>query len=61
MSDSLLISRVSFAVDSPARWTVTLFVDNLNDERGSPLSDFNPVQNVRLRPRTAGLQFEYQL
>jgi iron complex outermembrane receptor protein len=59
-SDSLLVSRLSFAVDSPSHWTTTLFVDNLNDEKGSTFTETNPALHLRMRPRTAGVQLEYQ-
>jgi iron complex outermembrane recepter protein len=60
-SDSLLIARTSFAIDSQDRWSATLFVDNLNDENGSPGFDTNAAQqNIRIRPRTVGVQFEYR-
>jgi iron complex outermembrane recepter protein len=60
--DDLLISRAGFTVTSPTRWTATLFVENLNDERGGmpaslPIADWS----ARQRPRTVGLQFEYRL
>lgn len=60
--DPILISRASVSIRAPARWTASLFVDNLNNERGSPvrISRTNRDLDVRVRPRTVGVQFEYR-
>jgi iron complex outermembrane recepter protein len=57
--DSMVIGRTSFAVRSPARWTTTLFVDNVNNETGTPVHHIRPDWSGRVRPRTYGLQLEY--
>jgi hypothetical protein len=59
--DELLIVRAGFSIDSPNRWSATLFVDNLTNCDGAgpaeyPVPDWYP----RVRPRTMGLQFEYR-
>lgn len=60
--DNMLTSRLSFAVSSPAGWSASLFVDNLNDERGTPFVGPNAIPEFnRIRPRTIGLQLEYHL
>lgn len=60
--DSMLISRASFSIDSANRWTATLFVDNANNEDGTPVITVEslPELNLRVRPRTVGMQFEYR-
>jgi len=63
--DSLLIGNVSFSVDGPGNWSAKLFVDNVNDERGSPVGfPFVPGiitdWDARVRPRTTGMQLEYR-
>jgi iron complex outermembrane recepter protein len=63
--DPILISRASFAVDSPQGWVVTLFADNLNNEQGVTSRTTSLVPGLPcdfyLRPRTVGLQLEYRL
>jgi outer membrane receptor protein involved in Fe transport len=60
---NLVIARASATVHVPAHWSVTAFVDNLNNYRRSPFPEFPGLQewNERVRPRTYGLQFEYHL
>lgn len=60
--DSLLIGRASLALRARERWTAMLFVDNFNDENGSPIrgAGAQPADgSQRLRPRALGLQLEY--
>ncbi len=60
--DSLLIGRASLALRARERWTAMLFVDNFNDENGSPIrgAGAQPADgSQRVRPRTLGLQLEY--
>jgi iron complex outermembrane recepter protein len=58
--DNILISRASFTVNAPKGWSASLFVDNLNNEQGSPLEDLLTASwSQRVRPRTVGLQLEY--
>lgn len=61
--DSMTIGRVSLGVESPHRWTALFYVDNINDEQGSPTMAANLTNrnmDTRIQPRTIGLQFEYQ-
>jgi iron complex outermembrane receptor protein len=59
--DSMLITRAAFAVRAPENWEISLFGDNLNNERdavvGNPFD--GPDASVRVRPRTIGVQVEY--
>lgn len=61
-ADEITIARASFSVHSPARWTATLYGDNLNNEDGAiQQAPFNVADwTVRPRPRTLGLQLEYR-
>jgi iron complex outermembrane receptor protein len=58
---SLMIGRISAAIDSPEHWSATFFVDNLNNEQNSVFLHWTGVaeRNLRARPRTVGVQFEY--
>ena len=61
--DNIFTSRLSFAVHSPEHWVATLYGDNLNNEDGTvrPSRSLNrPFWDSRIRPRTIGLQVEYQ-
>lgn len=61
LGEPMLIVNTSFAVVSPHGWTATLFIDNVNNEQDPGVGLFNvPDWNQRTRPRTAGVQFEYQ-
>lgn len=68
--DELLVSRAGFTLESPDRWSATLFVDNLNNENGAiarqPFTAFTGEGfgfedwDTRMRPRTYGVQFDYR-
>jgi outer membrane receptor protein involved in Fe transport len=62
--DAMLIARLSLAIHaSDDRWAVTLFSDNINNERGTPLRDTilnRDDGDLRVRPRTTGLQIDYR-
>jgi outer membrane receptor protein involved in Fe transport len=60
---NLVIARASATVTAPAHWSVTAFVDNLNNYRRSPFPEFPGIEewSERVRPRTYGLQLEYHL
>ena len=61
--DDILTSRLSLTVISPDHWEVMLYGDNLGNEDGTvrpSQSPGRPFFNNRLRPRTVGLQVEYQ-
>jgi len=59
--DPLTTGRVSLSLVAPRHWQASLFVDNVTNERGSPIDAFAGVPDwaARVRPRTAGLQLEY--
>jgi iron complex outermembrane recepter protein len=60
--DAILISRLRFTIEAPEHWSAALFVDNLNDERGTPVATIPglPQYDTRVRPRTVGAQLEYR-
>lgn len=60
--EKILIAQASVSIESPDRWAATLFVDNLTDEYGTPFPSTvgAPQWDLRRRPRTIGLQFEYK-
>lgn len=61
--DPMTIGRVAASLVAPTRWTATLYVDNVNNEQGSPYVNGGggrTDRDMRVRPRTAGVQVEYQ-
>ena len=61
--DAILMSRASVMISAPGNWALTLFVDNVGDER-SPTTrgTFPPTWwALNTRPRTFGIQFEIQM
>ena len=63
LGDPMLIGRTSFSIDSPDHhWASTIFVDNVNNERGTPTGVQGPLPlAMRVRPRTIGVQIDYRL
>lgn len=65
-TDPLWIARAGFALRSPDHWSMTLFVDNAFDDNGIAYPAPGPnvstwdYTNVRPRPRTIGIQLDYQ-
>jgi iron complex outermembrane recepter protein len=60
--DPIVLGRVALSVDAPQHWTASLFVDNVNNERGAVIRPYELADfTSRVRPRTAGLQLEYHL
>jgi outer membrane receptor protein involved in Fe transport len=62
--DRITTARASVSIERPDRWTATLFVDNLNDEKGTGNNQsvsfgIDDWAN-RPQPRTIGLQLEYK-
>jgi iron complex outermembrane receptor protein len=70
--DAMTAARVSLELSRPGRWTATLFVDNLTDEKGTtydtkvyessatfPATGYDSW-NARVQPRTIGLMFEFR-
>ena len=59
-SNPMLDARVSFTLDVRDRFSIKLFVDNLTNDQGTPArSSLIPEYDLRVRPRTGGLQLEY--
>ena len=59
VSDEIFNARMSLGIEPlDANWGISLFVENLTDEDGR-VDPFTPAvdASVRLRPRTAGVQF----
>jgi iron complex outermembrane receptor protein len=59
-SDSMVIGRTSFAISSPAHWVTTFFADNVGNNRDTPLRANVPSEDLRIRPRTIGIQLDYR-
>lgn len=61
-SDTILLGRVGVTLDDVSEWSATLFVDNVTNEEGAPFrhATIPPVFDPSLRPRTVGVQLEYQ-
>lgn len=57
--EPMTVGRASVGIKSPGRWTATLFGDNLNNEQDTPLRSTFADWDARIRPRTIGIQFEY--
>lgn len=58
--DALLIARMRLSVNAPGRWAVSVFADNVTDERGAtPTVNLMPEWQLRVRPRTVGVQLDY--
>jgi len=58
--DPLLIARAQLSLDAPGGWRASLFVDNFTNERGAtPTVNLVPEWQLRVRPRTAGVQLEF--
>jgi len=62
VGDGIVIGKASFAVSMDRKWTATAFVDNFNNEKGTPVfrPTATPNWSARVRPRTFGLQLEYR-
>ncbi len=58
---SITIGRVSATIDSPDRWSATLYVDDINNEQNSVFLHWTDLQgaNLHVRPRTGGVQVDY--
>lgn len=60
-SDDITTGRVSFTFVAPTHWRVMLYSDNVTDNRGVPLASQTPYSSISQRPRTSGVQVDYQL
>ncbi len=58
--DRMATGRASLAIESPSRWVVTLYCDNITNEQDTPSRTPWPDFDARVMPRTVGLQFEYR-
>lgn len=60
--EPIFLSRASFAISAPTRWTATVFGENLNNEQDAVIRDPSgiPDWTARPRPRTVGVQVEYR-
>lgn len=58
-ADDMLITRLSFAVKSE-KLTTTVYVNNVGNEDGATAVVPGTANSGRIRPRTVGLQFQYQ-
>lgn len=58
--DNILTARANIGVNSPNGWSAALFIENLTDEDGTPIPGVDAYAQIRLRPRTIGLQVEYR-
>ncbi len=59
--DAMLIARTSFSIRGRNPWELTVFADNINNERGTVVGDpfTGPDADLRVRPRTIGVQLDY--
>jgi iron complex outermembrane recepter protein len=61
-ADPIFITRAHLALEIPNHWMITLYGDNLaNNREAVALAYAAPDYTERLRPRTVGLQIEYHL
>jgi len=62
--DPILVGSVSMSLAAPEHWVATLFIENVTDEDGTVIGEPNyervPFLDLRVRPRTYGLQLEYR-
>lgn len=61
--DAMLLGRAGVSLNGNDHWSATLFVDNIANEDGAPIRQPNlpAAFNTSVRPRTVGLQLEYDL
>jgi iron complex outermembrane receptor protein len=59
--DPILVARAAFSIQSPNHWDLTIFGDNLNNEKGAVVGNpfFGADASARVRPRTVGVQMDY--
>jgi len=60
-SSELVLGRAAISLVSPNYWTASLFVDNFTNENGAAAPPSNPLPDwtPRIRPRTIGLEFNF--
>ncbi len=59
-SDSITTARTSFTVIAPSHWRVMLYSDNVGNNRGVPQRSPTAYESISQRPRTSGIQVDYQ-
>lgn len=63
--NTMFVARADFSILFSKKWGVTVFVDNLTNDRGTPVATpYLPTTmdwNDRIRPLTAGLRLTYGL
>lgn len=61
VTDNLFYLRSRFAIEAGDNWTVSIFGENLNNEKGRVIPRPEPFGEggIHARPRTFGLQLEY--
>lgn len=58
-SDTITTGRVAFSVTAPSHWRVMAYCDNVANNRGVPVASLTPYSSVSSRPRTMGVQVDY--
>jgi outer membrane receptor protein involved in Fe transport len=58
-SSVITTADVSFSVNSPTHWRWMLYCNNVGDNDRIPLASMTPYENLSIRPRTIGLQLNY--
>ena len=59
--DPIVVGRIAMSIQSNSHWNATLFVNNVNNDRGAIIRPYeDPDLTPRIRPMTAGVQFEYK-
>lgn len=58
--DALLLARAHLTLDTPGGWSAGLFADNITNESGAtPTVNLLPEWQLRVRPRTFGVQLDF--
>lgn len=62
--NTMLIARTSFSIVAPLNWELSIYADNLTNDQGAVYRNpafGTPAPNwdVRVRPRTAGVELDY--
>ena len=58
-SNVISTGDVNLSVNSPTHWRWMLYCNNVGDNRRIPLASQTPYENTSMRPRTIGLQLNY--
>lgn len=60
-SSVIATADASFSINSPTHWRWMLYCNNVGDNRRIPLAAVRPYSNLSIRPRTVGVQVNYDL